>query len=85
MESFRAVRRLLKPDGIQVTAFALREPRFVLDVHLGRLAKMMRMLGFDCGSCRRPFRSLSADEVAALRADLDRVGFWALADKENLG
>jgi uncharacterized protein with PIN domain len=25
----------------------LREPRFVLDVHLGRLAKSLRMLGFD--------------------------------------
>ncbi|MFL6591293.1 MAG: Mut7-C RNAse domain-containing protein [Luteimonas sp.] len=26
----------------------LREPRFVLDVHLGRLARYMRLLGFDC-------------------------------------
>ena len=26
----------------------LREPRFVLDVHLGRLASYMRLLGFDC-------------------------------------
>ena len=25
----------------------LREPRFVLDVHLGRLARLLRMLGFD--------------------------------------
>ncbi len=25
----------------------LRDPRFVLDVHLGRLAKLLRMLGFD--------------------------------------
>ena len=31
----------------RVRATPLREPRFVLDVHLGRLAKMMRMLGFD--------------------------------------
>ncbi len=40
--------------------------------------EMMRMLGFDCGYCRRPFRRLSADEVAALRADLDAIGFWDL-------
>lgn len=26
----------------------LREPRFVLDVHLGRLARILRLLGFDC-------------------------------------
>lgn len=26
----------------------LREPRFVLDVHLGRLAGYLRLLGFDC-------------------------------------
>jgi hypothetical protein len=26
----------------------LREPRFVLDVHLGRLAAYLRLLGFDC-------------------------------------
>ena len=27
---------------------ALRNPRFVLDVHLGRLARYLRMAGFDC-------------------------------------
>ena len=26
----------------------LREPRFVLDTHLGRLARYLRLLGFDC-------------------------------------
>jgi uncharacterized protein len=26
----------------------LRNPRFILDVHLGKLAKYLRMLGFDC-------------------------------------
>lgn len=26
----------------------LREPRFILDVHLGRLAAYLRLLGFDC-------------------------------------
>ncbi|OFY49796.1 MAG: hypothetical protein A2Y87_06995, partial [Bacteroidetes bacterium RBG_13_46_8] len=27
---------------------ALRNPRFVLDVHLGRLVRYLRMVGFDC-------------------------------------
>lgn len=31
----------------RVRAAPLREPRFVLDVHLGRLARHLRMLGFD--------------------------------------
>ena len=32
---------------LRVRPKALREPRFVLDVHLGRLAGYLRMLGFD--------------------------------------
>ena len=32
---------------LRVRRTALREPRFVLDVHLGRLAAYLRMLGFD--------------------------------------
>ncbi|MBL7199113.1 MAG: dihydrodipicolinate synthase family protein [Anaerolineae bacterium] len=47
---------------------------------LPAVKEMMRMLGFDCGHCRRPFGRLSEDQVAALRADLDRIGFWALAE-----
>ncbi len=35
--------RSIKPG----TAEPLRVPKFILDVHLGRLAKYMRMLGFD--------------------------------------
>ena len=46
---------------------------------LPAVKEMMRMLGFDCGYCRRPFRRLSAEEVAALRADLDRIDFWSIA------
>jgi len=34
---------------LRVRQRALREPRFVLDVHLGRLARYLRMLGFDAG------------------------------------
>ncbi|SHF98132.1 hypothetical protein SAMN04487965_3061 [Microbulbifer donghaiensis] len=36
----------------------LREPRFVLDCHLGRLARYLRLLGFDC-----LFRNDYADET----------------------
>jgi N-acetylneuraminate lyase len=42
--------------------------------------EMVRMLGYDCGPCRRPLGQLSVDEVAALRADLEQVGFFELAD-----
>jgi len=46
---------------------------------LPAVKEMMRMLGFDCGYCRRPFRRLSGEEVAALRADLERIDFWSIA------
>ncbi len=40
----------------------LREPRFVLDVHLGRLARALRLLGFDC-----VWRNdITDDELAAI-------------------
>ncbi len=44
----------------------LREPRFVLDVHLGRLAAYLRLLGFDC-LYRNDYRD---DELLAI----SRVG-----------
>jgi uncharacterized protein with PIN domain len=33
--------------AVRVRAQPLRDPRFVLDVHLGRLARYLRLLGFD--------------------------------------
>jgi len=45
---------------------------------LPAVKEIMRMLGFDCGHCRRPFRPLERDEVSALRADLDKIDFWDL-------
>jgi uncharacterized protein with PIN domain len=33
---------------VRVRAHPLREPRFVLDVHLGTLARRLRLLGLDC-------------------------------------
>lgn len=41
---------------LRVRERALREPRFVLDVHLGRLAAYLRMLGFDAA-----YRSCATD------------------------
>ena len=35
-------------SGSRLRPEPLREPRFVLDVHLGRLAAYLRLLGFDC-------------------------------------
>jgi N-acetylneuraminate lyase len=47
---------------------------------LPAVKEIMRMLGYDCGYGRRPLGRLTADEVAALRADLGKVGFWELAE-----
>ena len=60
-------------DGDRVTVYpvvsALSNPRFVLDVHLGRLAAYLRMLGFDTF-----YRSCFDDaEIAAVSADDGRV------------
>jgi N-acetylneuraminate lyase len=53
---------------------------FIKHGALPAVKEMMRMLGFDCGSCRRPLGRLRPGQVAALRADLDQVGFWEIAD-----
>ncbi len=37
---------------------------------------VMKMLGVDCGPARPPLRNPSEEEIAALRADLERVGFF---------
>jgi len=47
----------------------LRESRFVLDVHLGRLARYLRLLGFDC----RYDNEAKDDELAALAAAEGRI------------
>jgi uncharacterized protein with PIN domain len=47
----------------------LRDPKFVLDTHLGRLAAFLRMLGFDC-----LYRNCYADEqLAAISRDERRI------------
>ena len=47
----------------------LREPRFVLDIHLGRLARTLRLLGFD--SVWR--NDITDDELAAISVDERRI------------
>lgn len=47
----------------------LREPRFVLDVHLGKLAACLRMLGFDT-----VYRNCASDaELASISRDEKRI------------
>ena len=52
---------------------------FIRHGRLPAVKEMMRMIGFDCGYCRRPLGRLSADQVKALRADLEGIGFFELA------
>jgi uncharacterized protein len=47
----------------------LRTPRFVLDVHLGRLARLLRLLGFDALWCN----DASDSELARISAEEHRV------------
>ena len=54
---------------VRLRAQPQREPRFVLDVHLGRLARNLRLLGFDAA-----WRHDSTDEeLAAISADEHRT------------
>lgn len=69
----------------------LREPRFVLDVHLGRLARYLRLLGFDAAYSRDAadavIASLAAAEkrivltrdVGLLKRSRIRRGYWVRA------
>jgi len=47
---------------------------------LPALKEAMRLIGFDCGYCRRPLRRLSETEAIALRTDLDEAGLWDLLE-----
>jgi uncharacterized protein with PIN domain len=54
---------------LRVRREPLREPRFVLDVHLGKLAAYLRMLGFDTA-----YRSCANDaELARISRDEKRI------------
>jgi N-acetylneuraminate lyase len=45
---------------------------------MGALKAVMTRLGFDCGACRLPNRTLTADQQVALFAQLDTLNFDAL-------
>ncbi len=54
---------------LRVRPQALREPKFALDVHLGRLAAYLRMLGFDAG-----YRNSAGDaELVQISAEQERI------------
>ena len=54
---------------LRVRLQALREPKFVLDVHLGRLAAYLRMLGFDS-----EYRNCAGDaELVRISAEQERI------------
>jgi hypothetical protein len=65
----------LVEDGDQVQVYPFtseslaRDPRFILDNHLGRLAVYLRMLGFDC-LYRNDFQD---EELAQLASEQDRI------------
>ena len=40
------------------------------------LKAMMAMIGLDCGPTRMPLRPLEASAFAALKADLEQLGFF---------
>jgi len=54
---------------LRVRSRPLREIRFVLDVHLGRLAAYLRMLGFDTAYCN----NIVDEEVARISVEESRV------------
>ena len=53
----------------RVRAEPLRDTRFVLDVHLGKLARKLRMLGFDA-ICRK---DLTPDEIISISISQRRI------------
>ncbi len=50
-------------SAVRLRPVPLREPRFVLDIHLGRLAAYLRMLGFDA-LYRNDFEDVKLAEVS---------------------
>ncbi len=42
---------------------------------------IMQTIGVDCGPCRLPLRTLSPDEYANLRSDLEEIGFFEFCSR----
>lgn len=66
---FPVFERLRLPEGWSVQPHAASEARFVADVHLGRLAAYLRMLGFDT-LYPDDYRD---EELARLSSEQDRI------------
>lgn len=47
---------------------------------MGAMKEALRMMGFDCGQPRLPLRPFPAEKSAALKADLEAVDFFKLAE-----
>lgn len=61
--------RSIDLTGVTTVRPPAPEPRFVLDVHLGTLARRLRLLGFDCW-----YRNdADDDELAQVAVDEDRI------------
>lgn len=56
-------------EHIRLRTEPLREPRFILDVHLGKLARYMRMLGFDTAY----ENNLEDDEIVRISKEQKRT------------
>ncbi len=63
---------------VRVRPRPLRRPRFILDAHLGRLARYMRMAGFDASYDR----DLGGAELARISSDEERI--LLTRDRETL-
>jgi len=80
----RLRQKLLEGDVVSARRLQAQANR-VIDVLLvyGAIPatkEILRLMGLDCGPCRRPLRQLSEAEAAALRRDLDRTDFWDIAE-----
>ncbi len=75
----------------QVRQHPLRQTRFILDVHLGRLARLLRLLGFDTRYCntytdpeivaiaRREHRIILTRDTNLLKRRTVTHGYWVRA------
>ena len=82
---YREIRECLKSgDMTRGTELQLRANKVIRIVtsfrYAGALKKVMGMLGFDCGEPRLPNLPFPEEKVDDLKAQLDAVDFWAVAD-----
>lgn len=87
------------PESSQLGGHATGEEKFILDVHLGKLTKSLRMLGFDChyenmlsdqeivAAAEKENRIVLTRDVGLLKRKLVRRGYWLRSQNpdEQLG